>query len=150
VRFNKHTGRLVPGEASGERANPMVRLPEVAARRDRAGEFTSGSVSDDFPSRLRDDQELHAMSAPSRSQIGGSNSDDGPAVAVEPPMVDALFPGLAEHPDYELISELGRGGMGVVYFVRNKLMGRLEVLKVVGGRAAERPGARDRFLRDCT
>ena len=57
-------------------------------------------------------------------------------------------PGLADHPDYEVIRELGRGGMGVVYLARNKLMGRLEVLKVVGGHLVERPGVRDRFLRE--
>ncbi len=38
--------------------------------------------------------------------------------------------------------------MGVVYLARNKLMGRLEVLKVVGGQLVERPGVRDRFLRE--
>ena len=38
--------------------------------------------------------------------------------------------------------------MGVVYLVRNKLMERLEVLKVVGGHLVERPGVRDRFLRE--
>jgi anti-sigma factor RsiW len=32
-------------------------------------------LSDDDPSRLRDDLELHKMSTATRSQIGGSNSD---------------------------------------------------------------------------
>ena len=72
----------------------------------------------------------------------------GPAVAIAPPPADTMPPGLADHPDYEVIRELGRGGMGVVYLARNKLMGRLEVLKVVGGHLVERPGVRDRFLRE--
>ena len=88
------------------------------------------------------------MSATGRSQLGDSDTDRGPAVAVVPPPADTMPPGLAEHPDYEVIRELGRGGMGVVYLALNKLMGRLEVLKVVGGHLIERPGVRDRFLRE--
>ena len=38
--------------------------------------------------------------------------------------------------------------MGVVYLAKNKLMGRLEVLKVVGRHLVERPGVLDRFLRE--
>jgi len=105
--------------------------------------------SDDFLGRLRNAQGAPEMSATSgRSQLGGSSTDGGPAVAIAPPPADTLPPGLADHLDYEVIGELGRGGMGVVYLVRNKLMGRLEVLKVVSGHLVERPGVRDRFLRE--
>ena len=57
-------------------------------------------------------------------------------------------PELVDHPDWEIIRELGRGGMGVVYLAKNKLLGRLEVLKVVGRHLIERPGVLDRFLRE--
>ena len=53
-----------------------------------------------------------------------------------------------DHPDYEIIKELGRGGMGVVYLAHNKLMGRLEVLKVVDEHLIEQPGVVDRFRRE--
>jgi serine/threonine protein kinase len=55
---------------------------------------------------------------------------------------------LANHPDYEIRRELGRGGMGVVYLAHNRLMGRDEVLKVMGRQIIERPGVMDRFLRE--
>ncbi len=58
-----------------------------------------------------------------------------------------LPPGLAEHPDYKVLRELGRGGMGVAYLAQNELMGRKEVLKVVSGQMIHRPLVPDRFLR---
>ncbi len=48
-----------------------------------------------------------------------------------PPPVSTLPPGLAEHPDDQVLRERGRGGMGVVYLAENRMMGRKEVLKVV-------------------
>ena len=54
--------------------------------------------------------------------------------------------GLANHPDYVIRRELGRGGMGVVYLAHNRLMRRDEVLKVMGGWISDRPDVRDRFL----
>ena len=64
------------------------------------------------------------------------------------PRPDSLPPALADHPDYEVLRELGRGGMGVVYLARNTLMGRLEVLKVVVGDLIRLPEVLDRFLRE--
>ena len=65
-----------------------------------------------------------------------------------PPPASTLPPGLADHPDYEILRELGRGGMGVVYLAQNTLMGRHEVLKVVSGHLVNRRGVLDRFLRE--
>ena len=65
-----------------------------------------------------------------------------------PVAADTLPPGLADHPDYTIKRELGRGGMGVVYLAHNELMGRDEVLKVMGRHIIERPGVLERFLRE--
>src|SRR5262249_36155269 len=65
--------------------------------------------------------------------------------AEAPPPASSLPPGLADHPGYRVLRELGQGGMGVVYLAENTLMGRLEVLKVVGGHLVNRKGVLDRF-----
>lgn len=65
-----------------------------------------------------------------------------------PPVAESLPSALADHPDYSIKRELGRGGMGVVYLAHNTLMGRDEVLKVMSGRIMERPGVLERFLRE--
>jgi serine/threonine protein kinase len=71
---------------------------------------------------------------------------DFPAGA--PETFAGVVPELAEHPDYELQRKLGEGTMGSVYLARNKLMDRLEVLKVVNRALLGRPGALDRFLQE--
>jgi formylglycine-generating enzyme required for sulfatase activity len=62
--------------------------------------------------------------------------------------IPGLPPELANHPQYEVVKELGRGGMGVVYLARNRHMDRLEVLKVMGQEVLAREGARQRFERE--
>jgi len=59
-----------------------------------------------------------------------------------------LPPELVNHPQYEVIRELGRGGMGVVYLARNKLMDRLEVLKLLSQEMLGKQERVDRFLRE--
>ncbi len=61
---------------------------------------------------------------------------------------DPVVLALLGSPEYEVIRELGRGGMGVVYLIRNCRMDRLEVLKVVKTARLERPGAVERFERE--
>ena len=86
-----------------------------------------------------------AMSATEKSQFGRSLLDQDQLIAVQPPAAESLPPGLTEHPDYEVIRELGQGGMGTVYLAQNRMMGRLEVLKVVSRHMMNRRGVLDRF-----
>ena len=67
---------------------------------------------------------------------------------MKPTTLFNLPPELAENPQYEILRELGHGGMGVVYLAKNKLMDRLEVLKVINKALLDRPGAVERFLRE--
>jgi serine/threonine protein kinase len=59
-----------------------------------------------------------------------------------------LPPELVNNAQYEILRELGRGGMGVVYLATNKLMNRPEVLKVMNKGMLDRAGGKERFLRE--
>ncbi len=112
--------------------------------RQRAG----GVTSDSFLGRFRDARSPSSRSIPDGTLDGGTMSFAGAKPASPPPPTDTLPPGLADHPDYEIRRELGRGGMGVVYLAHNTMMGRDEVLKVMGRHIIERPGVLERFQRE--
>jgi len=64
--------------------------------------------------------------------------------------VDAEFLALQQAlaGEYSLERELGRGGMGIVYLAREVQLERLVAIKVLPAALAERPGFRERFLRE--
>jgi hypothetical protein len=100
--------------------------------------------ADSFLGRIRDAQEAaHSLLGQS---LTGAIRGQTKALAPAPPAASTLPPGLAEHPDYEILRELGRGGMGVVYLAENRFMGHKEVLKVVSGHLINRSGVLDRFF----
>ena len=114
----------------------MPRLPEAGRR------HVGRQLPREGPRRPARAREASGISQPGWTQsFAGAN-------AAPIPRADTLPPGLAEHPDYEIRRELGRGGMGVVYLAHNTLMGRDEVLKVMGRHLVEKPGVLDRFLRE--
>jgi hypothetical protein len=85
---------------------------------------------DSFLGRLRD------AKAEPESFRPVVSSTEGPAA---PPPASTLPPELADLPNYEILRELGQGGMGTVFLARNTLMGRMEVLKVVRRRPGQPP-----------
>src|SRR5208337_1366216 len=118
-------------------------LESCADCRRRVAELTS----DSFLNQLQKAQQKPSSPIMSGSDTGGESTDAIPSRrSTTPPPAETMPPGLADHPDYEIRSELGRGGMGVVYLAHNRLLGRDEVLKVMGRHILERPGVPDRFL----
>jgi serine/threonine protein kinase len=55
---------------------------------------------------------------------------------------------LADHPRYAVERLLGRGGMGVVYKARHRLMDRTVALKVIQPHFLQEPSAVERFERE--
>jgi serine/threonine protein kinase len=58
---------------------------------------------------------------------------------------EPIPPALLNSPDYGVIREINRGGMGVVYLARNRRMDRLEGLKLVSESLLKDTGAVERF-----
>jgi serine/threonine protein kinase len=56
-----------------------------------------------------------------------------------------LAPELTDLPEFKIIREIGRGGMGVVYLAEHRITGRKEVLKVLNERLISNSEARQRF-----
>jgi formylglycine-generating enzyme required for sulfatase activity/serine/threonine protein kinase len=103
--------------------------------------------ADSFLGRVREAQ-IPPLAKPGQSRTSSKTPGQPGAKHSAPPPSTTLPPELADHPDYEIKRELGRGGMGVVYLAYNTLMRRDEVLKVMGREILERPEALDRFRRE--
>jgi serine/threonine protein kinase len=110
--------------------------------RRRAADISSDSLLD----RVRDAHGRPQSLGPIVSFITAPSTLDDDPRSRPSPASTALPLGLADHPDYEIIRELGRGGMGTVYLAQNRLLSRFEVLKVVSKDLLNRRGVLDRFL----
>jgi formylglycine-generating enzyme required for sulfatase activity/tRNA A-37 threonylcarbamoyl transferase component Bud32 len=140
-------GERVPAE------DYLRRCPVLAADIERAlelvyGEFLLrealgeaprlGEYAERFPKyadRLRTQIELHQALDRATGIVGSSPVFPGP---------DG-FPAIE---GYEVLAELGRGGMGVVYRARQTRMDRLVALKVIRPEALKAPAAVERFQRE--
>jgi serine/threonine protein kinase len=105
----------------------------------------SSISGDSFLDRLQG-AHAHNSQVPSAKSLP-ARAKSVPAVST-PPAIPNLPPELANNQQYQVMRELGKGGMGVVYLAKNVLMDRLEVLKVVNKALLDKPGAAERFLRE--
>ena len=87
----------------------------------------------------------HTPEPPNTSRPDPSPSSAPTAPAQVEPLAGRrpTEPPVAAFPGYEFVRELGRGGMGVVYLARNRLLDRLEAVKVLA-----RPWSEDRFRQE--
>jgi hypothetical protein len=97
----------------------------------------------EYRDRFPQHTEALAVQFELQRHLAGRLESTGPA-GTEP--LAAPGPALPAVPGYEVLSELGRGGMGVVYQARQVQLGRLVALKMIlaGGQAAEEDLARFR------
>ncbi|HVC98203.1 MAG TPA: family 16 glycoside hydrolase [Pirellulales bacterium] len=121
--------------------------PAQAARRERTyvpGESLANAANSTDGSSAKED----GLPRPStRKDDRGQSFDERDGLGSPSSPVSAP-PELANHPDYELIKELGRGGMGTVYLARNRMMDRMEVLKVISKSLLAKAGALERFQQE--
>jgi eukaryotic-like serine/threonine-protein kinase len=118
--------RVSPDAAEAEKDARLASLLEAAINELRGGQQPNlARLAADSPELLEEFSELWATVALAE-EIG---SMSGEALNAAQPITERRRP--AEFADFELLEELGRGGMGVVYRARQKSLGRVVALKLV-------------------
>lgn len=92
----------------------------------------------------------HQASAPAPNTPPPDVPDvsEGEIPRADPPLPPNVPPALLNHPQYQIIGELGVGGMGVVYKAEHRMMGRTVALKVIAPRLTSKPSAVSRFVQE--
>ncbi len=106
----------------------------------RYPQFTT-ELTDFFADRSR----VERLAAPLRELVQAVSSVTGDLDTAPRGVDSPLPPDVTGFGDYELLGEIGRGGMGVVFRARQKSLGRVVALKMLGQNAFADPRDLDRF-----
>ena len=112
---------------------------------DQRESFVERSCSDDLSLQIEVASLLLEADGPTPYPVLATTSIDGPGVTSD--SVSHLLSVALGH-QYEIIREIGRGGMGAVYLAREKALERLVAIKVLRPELAASPESRERFRRE--
>lgn len=87
------------------------------------------------------------------ARTAGSSRDSQPGATVhlsdgQPRLGGELPAELREHPRYQIVELVGRGGMGDVYRAKHRLMNRQVAIKLINSQLVQNPQAVERFRRE--
>jgi serine/threonine-protein kinase len=113
---------------------------------DERERFVEQACGDDMPLRSEVHSLLSAADGPTPFAHVLAADSTNKSVATSDSVSELLT--LALGHQYEIIRELGRGGMGAVYLAREKALERLVAIKVLRPELAASPESRERFRRE--
>ena len=115
----EYRSNLPAGEKDAPLSNPALEQSLIAAL---------GSPPDG-PDELRDDQDVVTAEQETQSYLGPVDVEA--STVIGPIATRRAAPVIAPMADYELLEELGRGGMGIVYKARQISLNKLVAVKMV-------------------